>query len=103
MTTMISSPPTSGPDALPGDEETWDRFPETVSGGGGPLPNWAKAVATRLPRTAAAMLELDLAQRTKSPLDPALRAKMRWVIAHANRCAYSRGLRPGRPEAGRGR
>ena len=30
-----------------------------------------------------------LAQRTKSPLDPVLRAKMRWVIAHANRCAYS--------------
>jgi alkylhydroperoxidase family enzyme len=35
------------------------------------------------------MLELDLAQRTKSPLDPALRAKMRWVIAHANHCSYS--------------
>ena len=35
------------------------------------------------------MLELDHAQRTKSPLDPVLRAKMRWVIAHANRCAYS--------------
>ena len=46
-------------------------------------------MAASLPRTAAAMLDLDRAQRTRSPLDPVLRAKMRWVIAHANRCAYS--------------
>jgi alkylhydroperoxidase family enzyme len=74
---------------LPSDAETWQRLPKTASGGGQPLPNWAKAVAARLPRTAAAMLRLDLAQRTRSPLDPALRAKMRWAIARANRCAYS--------------
>ena len=70
------------------DAECWKRMPPTESGGGQPLPSWAKAVATRLPRTAAAMLELDLAHRTKSPIEPALRAKMRWVIAHANRCGY---------------
>ena len=75
------------PVALLTDEECWRRMPPASSGGGQPLPNWAKSVATRLPRTAAAMLELDLAQRTKSPLDPVLRAKMRWVIARANRCA----------------
>jgi alkylhydroperoxidase family enzyme len=85
-------PPAAAPGASaapPGDEEVWDRLPSRVSGGGGPLPNWAKAVSAELPRTAAAMLELDLAQRTRSPLDPALRAKMRWVIARANRCDYS--------------
>ncbi len=71
------------------DEECWKRLPSTVSGGGQPLPSWVRAVATNLPRTAAAMLVLDFAHRTKSPLDPVLRAKMRWVIAHANRCAYS--------------
>jgi alkylhydroperoxidase family enzyme len=71
------------------DEECWKLIPATASGGGQPLPSWAKAVAVHLPRTAAAMLELDLAHRSKSPLDPALRAKMRWVIAHANRCAYA--------------
>lgn len=87
----VSPPaPTSSPAvALAGDDEVWGRMPATVSGGGGPLPSWAKAVSTRLPRTAATMLELDYAQRVKSPLDPVLRAKMRWVIAHANRCAYS--------------
>ena len=71
------------------DADGWARLPKVESGGDQPLPNWAKAVATRLPRTAAAMLELDHAQRTRSPLDPALRAKMRWVIARANRCAYA--------------
>ena len=88
-TAAANTAPGDGPVALLTDEECWKRMPPAASGGGQPLPSWAKAVATRLPRTAAAMLELDLAQRTKSPLDPVLRAKMRWVIAHANRCAYS--------------
>lgn len=74
---------------MPGDDDCWKRLPPVASGGGGALPSWAKAVATWLPRTAAAMLELDLAQRTGSPLDPLLRARMRRVIARANRCAYS--------------
>src|SRR5262245_57899342 len=71
------------------DDDAWSRMPSTVTGGGQPLPSWAKAVAARLPRTAAAMLELDRAHRLASPIDPILRAKMRWVIARANRCAYS--------------
>ncbi|ODU02640.1 MAG: hypothetical protein ABS79_00085 [Planctomycetes bacterium SCN 63-9] len=75
--------------ALLSDAECWKRMPQAVSGSGQPLPSWAKGVAAQMPRTAAAMLALDLAQRTKSPLDPKLRAKMRWVIAAANRCAYS--------------
>lgn len=70
-------------------DETWNRMPKAISGGGQDLPNWARAVATHLPRTSAAMLQLDWAQRTKSPLDPILRGKMRWVIANANRSAYS--------------
>lgn len=75
--------------ALLTSDECWKRLPGTVSGSGQPLPNWVRGIAGQLPRTAAAMLQLDLAQRTKSPLDPVLRAKMRWVIAHANRCAYT--------------
>lgn len=71
------------------DEECWNRLPRLETGTKGALPNWAKAVAEQLPRTAAAMLELDLAHRTKSPLDPALRAKMRWMVAKANRCDYA--------------
>ena len=71
------------------DAETWKRLPETTSGGEGELPNWVRAIAPHLPRTAAAMLRLDLAHRTQSPLDPILRGKMRWIVARANRCPYS--------------
>ena len=81
--------PPATPVALLSDEEAWKRMPPAASGSGGPLPSWAKAVAARLPRTAAAMLELDFAQRTKSPLPADLRAKMRWVIAHSNRSRYN--------------
>ena len=77
------------PVELLSDDAAWKRLPAANTGAGQPLPNWAKGVAAQLPRTAAAMLNLDFAQRTKSPLDPILRAKMRWVIAHANRCVYS--------------
>jgi alkylhydroperoxidase family enzyme len=45
-------------------------------------------LAGELPQTTAALLELDLAQRTKSPVRPGLRAAMRWVSARANHCAY---------------
>lgn len=74
---------------LMNSEECWRRMPQALSDAGRPLPNWARAVAVHLPRTAAAMLRLDFAQRLRNPLDPVLRAKMRWVVAHANRCAYS--------------
>ena len=88
-TAAQSASPTDTAVTLLSVAETWKRLPETISGGGGELPNWVRAVAPQLPRTAAAMLQLDFAQRRQSPLDPILRAKMRWVVAHANRCAYS--------------
>ena len=69
-------------------------MPPADSGGGQPLPSWAKAVAVQLPRTAAAMLELDLGAPDEEPLDPVLR-QMRWVIAHANRCDYSEAYASG--------
>ena len=69
--------------------EAWERLPKTITDDHGPLPVWARAIATELPRTAAAMLELDNAQRVSSPLDPQLRAKMRWIIARENHCEYS--------------
>jgi alkylhydroperoxidase family enzyme len=47
-------------------------------------------LATSLPRTTALMLSLDRVHREKNPLDPVLRAKLRWVAADANRCDYSR-------------
>ena len=71
------------------DADAWKHLPKTLKGGGQALPSWARVLASALPRTTAVMLELDYVQRAKSPLDPALRAKMRWVAAHANRCAVT--------------
>jgi len=72
------------------NDEAWSRLPKATVGTGQPLPSWARAIAIHLPRTAAAMLKLDFAHRTTSPVDPVLRAKMRWVIADANHCDYSK-------------
>jgi alkylhydroperoxidase family enzyme len=69
------------------DDEAWKRLPKAEEGGQ-PLPVWARALAGAMPRTTAAMLELDHRQRAGSPLDPKLRGKMRWVAADANKSPY---------------
>jgi len=82
-----------GPDTawvpLLSDEDAWKRLPAVISGGGQRLPTWARALAGSLPRTTAAMLNLDRIHRTRSPLGPLLRGKMRWIAARANHCEYS--------------
>lgn len=70
-------------------ESLWQLLPETTFRSSQQLPNWVASMAPALPRTAAAMLRLDYAHRVHSPLDPTLRAKMRWMIADANRCPYA--------------
>ncbi len=88
--------PSSGADPAPqvpfellSDAEAWQKMPSATTGGGQPLPSAIKVLAGYAPRTAAALLTLDEVQRNRSPLAPVLRAKMRWVIAHANHCPYS--------------
>lgn len=72
------------------DEAAWQRLPKVEEEvANRRLPVWAKALAGPLPRTTAAMLELDHVYRTSDAFDPQLRAKMRWVAARANRCSYS--------------
>jgi alkylhydroperoxidase family enzyme len=73
---------------LVSDSEAWRFLPTAEKAAGQPLPVWARALARSLPRTTAAMLDLDRIQRTRNPLGPSLRGKMRWVAAQANRCAY---------------
>lgn len=70
------------------DADAWKRMPATIQGGGGPLPSWARVLAGSLPRTTASMLELDYLHRARSPLDPFLRGRVRWVVARANGCRY---------------
>jgi alkylhydroperoxidase family enzyme len=80
-----------GPLASPvSDERAWELMPKPIRGGGQALPVWARMIAPEMPRTAAAFLQLDHAQRTRSPVEPKLRAAMRWVAADANRCEYAK-------------
>jgi len=75
---------------IPTDAEVWPLLPPIEEGGGQSLPAWIRALAPTLPKTAAAMIDLDYAQRAESPLPPRLRARLRWVAAHANRCDYAK-------------
>jgi alkylhydroperoxidase family enzyme len=88
--TLLEQSPANTQTRLPmlDDREAWNRLPLVGPDAGKPLPEWARVTATSLPGTTAAMLELDYLHRVKSPLDAKLRAKMRWVAAHANRCEY---------------
>ncbi len=72
------------------DAQAWQSLPAALEGGGQALPVWIRALADSLPKTAAAMIDLDHAQRAESPLPPRLRAKLRWIAAHANRCDYAK-------------
>lgn len=72
------------------NEEARRHLPQAIEGQHQPLPTWARALAKAMPRTTAAMLELDYLQRSGKHLNPKLRARMRWVAAHANRCEYSK-------------
>ena len=73
------------------DGEAWAKLPtpdaELVTSRPA-LPAWAKAMAAAMPKTTAAVLELDALHRTKSPVDPKLWAAIRYVAAHANRNPY---------------
>ena len=70
-------------------DEAWQLLSVDPENPGQSLPAWARALATPLPRTTGNMLKLDYLHRVDSPLDAKLRAKIRWVAGHANRCAFS--------------
>lgn len=73
------------------DTEAWKKMLCYIdSETGRRLPVWIRALAVSLPKTAAAMLDLDYAQRMENPLPPRLRAKLRWISADANRCEYAK-------------
>jgi alkylhydroperoxidase family enzyme len=86
---MAGSPDQERP-AVPilSDAECWARLP-AEKGKGRPLPSWARALAGAIPRSTAALLRVDYVHRALSPLDPKLRASMRFIAAHANHCEYS--------------
>ncbi len=89
---LVAAPPREGVQSifpLLSDEECWRKISPTEKGGVQALPSWARTTAGAMPRTTAAMLHLDFVHRTRNPLGPLLRGKMRWVAGHANQCEYS--------------
>jgi alkylhydroperoxidase family enzyme len=71
-------------------DAAWKKLPPAQTPKSGPLPTWARMLARALPNTTAAMLEFDRVHRLESPLEPKLRARLRWHAADANRCEYAR-------------
>jgi alkylhydroperoxidase family enzyme len=67
-------------------DEAWRLLPRENP----PLPVWARTLVGPLPRTTAAMLDLDHTQRAKNPLGPILAEKLRWAAADAMGCEYGR-------------
>ncbi len=89
---LMAAPPGEGVKGIfpmLSDEECWRKLSPAEKGGVPALPSWARAMAGAMPRTTAAMLQLDFVHRTRNPLGPLLRGKMRWVAGQANRCEYS--------------
>src|SRR5262245_23537917 len=74
------------------NEAAWGKLPVAEKGQSAALPGWARITAATLPRTTATILELEDLHRTKNPLDPKLRAMVRWVVADANRCRQSQAI-----------
>jgi alkylhydroperoxidase family enzyme len=58
--------------------------------GGEKLPGWALTLAKPLPKTTAAMLQLDHIHRARNPLGPALAGKLHWMAADTLDCPYAR-------------
>jgi alkylhydroperoxidase family enzyme len=88
----VGAPPNDGVRSIfpiLSDDECWRKLSTPDGGKVQPLPSWARAMTGAMPRTTAAMLHLDFLHRTRNPLGPLLRGKMRWVAGHANRCDYS--------------
>ena len=73
----------------PTSEEVWKSLPTPQGTERPELPRWICMVAREMPRTAAAFIELDYAHRVEGPVEPQLRAAMRWTAASANQCPYA--------------
>jgi alkylhydroperoxidase family enzyme len=73
------------------NDEAWRKLPGATAEVQ-PLPGWARMLAGPMPKTTAAMLELDAHHRTGDRLPAVLRGKIRWAAADANQCEYAKAV-----------
>ena len=71
------------------NDEAWKQLGASGPRSAEQLPVWARALVRHRPAVTAAMLQLDYLHRVENPLDPKLRASIRWIAANANQCLHS--------------
>lgn len=70
-------------------DASWQCLPPRLAGEAGQLPVWARVLAQTLPRTTAAMLEMDHLQRGANFWSATFRARVRVQVARLHHCRYS--------------
>ena len=70
------------------NESAWQRLDAAQPA----LPMWARALVRTVPRTTAAMLDLDYLHRAENPVGAVLAGKLRWQVADALGCRYFRSM-----------
>lgn len=83
---FAADPPKPGALPVATDADAWKVMPRSHP----PLPVWARTLVGPLPKTTAAMLDLDRLHRDAHPLGAVLAAKLRWLAADAVGCEYAK-------------
>jgi alkylhydroperoxidase family enzyme len=81
-----AAPPARQRFSMLGQEETWNRLPRSAPR----LPSWARMLAPSMPKTTAAMLQLDYLHRVKNPLGSVRASQLRWMAANALQSPYGK-------------
>jgi alkylhydroperoxidase family enzyme len=86
-----ATPPPAEPFPAATGADTWARLPPLKSPA---LPEWARRLATPLPKTTAKMIELEYVHRAENPLGVYFAARLRLAVAEALKseagCAIAR-------------
>src|SRR5262245_52048225 len=83
---FAADPPKPGVLPVASDADAWKVMPRSQP----PLPVWARTLVGPLPKTTAAMLDLDRLHRDSHPLGAVLGAKLRWIAADVIGCEYAK-------------
>lgn len=86
VATAADPPPTESRFPPLNNDEAWKRLPRPTP----PLPAWAQILTASLPRTTAAMLQLDHLHRANNPLGAVQAGKLRWAVADTIGCDYAK-------------
>ncbi len=81
-----------GWEAALSDQQAWQQLAVPISGQVQPLPEWIRLLSAKMPKAAAAFIELDFAHRQLGPVDLRLRNALRFTSASLNGCDYNKTI-----------